>query len=277
MISTNVLSLDQVRSKAPAAFSLQPAPFVSDRYAHVTTANILTALLDDGWNITDAAQSRSRLDGGGAFAKHRIALTHPELPKHAEGDPQMLLSNAGDTTGAVRLMGGFFRSVCLNQNYVGVKAIGGVFYHVGASLEERIVASARHLRANFDKVITKFDLWNQIELTPEQQRAFVDAATPLRFPRLEVMATDGVNAVRRSADEGATLWKTYQRTQESLIRGGFSASVATRDEAGNLIGVRDVRVRKITGLSASERINTGLWNLAEEVAQSVRSPELVNA
>lgn len=273
----SVLSLDQVRAKAPAAFATAPAPFVSDRYAHVTTANLLTALLDDGWSITDAAQSRSRRVNGEINAKHRVALTHPDLPPHREGDPQMLVSNAGDTTGAVRIMGGFFRSVCLNQNYVGIKAVGGVFHHAGKGLEDRIVASARHLRANFDKVISTFELWNEIELSPEQQNQFVSAAIPFRFPGLEIAATDGVNTVRRAADEGTSLWKTYQRTQESLIRGGFSATAIVRDDAGIITDVRDLRVRKITGLNASERINTGLWNLAEEIAQSVKSPALAVA
>lgn len=266
MIDNKYLSLDQIRNAAPAAFAPVASPEMSDRYAHVTTANLVTALLDDGWNVVQADQARNRKVSNREHGKHRIVLTHPELPEHAEGRPQMYIGNSSNGESAVRLLGGFLRAACLNQMYAGVKVIGGVFHHAGSNLEDRIVAGARNLRANFDKVIGKYDLWNQIELSPEQQAAFAREAMALRWPELTVDSVDLMSVAltpQRSADGGSSLWKTYNRVQERVIKGGFYARFTEIDELGNA-RTFDRSVRKITGLSASERINTGLWELAEK-------------
>lgn len=266
MISNMPMTLDQIRNAAPAAFAPVASPEMSDRYAHVTTANLVTALLDDGWNVVQADQARNRKVSNREHGKHRIVLTHPELPEHAEGRPQMYIGNSSNGESAVRLLGGFLRTACLNQMYAGVKVIGGVFHHAGSNLEDRIVAGARNLRANFDKVIGKYDLWNQIELSPEQQATFAREAMALRWPELTVDSVDLMSVAltpQRSADAGASLWKTYNRVQERVIKGGFRARFTEVDELGN-VDTFDRNVRKITGLTASERINTGLWELAEK-------------
>jgi len=276
MINNMPMTLDQIRNAAPAAFAPVASPEMSDRYAHVTTANLVTALLDDGWNVVQADQVRSRKESNREHGKHRIVLTHPELPEHAEGRPQMYIGNSSNGESAVRLLGGFLRAACLNQMYAGVKVIGGVFHHAGSSLEDRIVAGARNLRANFDRVISKYDLWNQIELSPEQQAAFAREAMALRWPNLAVDSVDLMSVAltpQRSADGGASLWKTYNRVQERVIKGGFHARFTEVDELGNA-RTFDRSIRKITGLSASERINTGLWDLAETV-ESNRGAVLV--
>lgn len=273
MIDNKYLSLDQIRNAAPAAFAPVASPEMSDRYAHVTTANLVTALLDDGWNVVQADQARNRKVSNREHGKHRIVLTHPELPEHAEGRPQMYIGNAGNGESAVRLMGGFLRFACLNQNYAGIKVVGGVFNHVGSSLEDRIIAGARNLRANFDKVISAYDLWAQIELSPERQIALARYGASLRWPDATIDEYDLRSIAfspRRTEDAGSTLWKTYNRVQEALVRGGFSARMTVADEAGNHTTVSR-NVRKITGLSASERINTGLWDFAAAEASAERA------
>lgn len=268
MIDNKPMSLDQIRATAPAAFAPVASPEMSDRYSHVTTANLVTALMDDGWKVVQADQARARKATNLDHGKHRIVLTHPELPEHREGRPQMYIGNSSNGESAVRLMGGFLRFACLNQNYAGVKVIGGVFHHAGSALEDRIIAGARSLRQNFDKVISAYDLWNQIELSPEQQASFGREALALRWPNLTVDSVDLMSVALtplRAEDGGASLWKTYNRVQEKVIRGGFSARFTEVDEAGNA-RTFDRNVRKITGLSASERINTGLWELAERHA-----------
>ena len=276
MINNMPMTLDQIRVAAPAAFAPVAAPEMSDRYSHVTTANLVTALMDDGWKVVQADQARARKETTREHGKHRIVLTHPELPEHREGRPQMYIGNAGNGTSAVRLMGGFLRFACLNQNYAGVKVVGGVFFHAGAALEDRIVAGARNLRANFDKVISKYDLWNQIDLSPEQQASFAREAMALRWPNLAVDSVDLMAVAmtpQRSEDGGSSLWKTYNRVQERVIKGRFHARFTEVDELGNA-RTFDRNVRKITGLTASERINTGLWELASELASPAPAPAL---
>jgi hypothetical protein len=145
-----------------------------------------------------------------------------------------------------------------------------VFYHRGGDLENRVVAGARELRQNFDRVISRVDLWRSIELSPAQQDVFARRAVAARWP-VETQAPALVQirdvlAPRRASDLGRDLWSVFNRTQESVVRGGFRASFRKFDEQGSPIGIVERRVRKITSITANERINTQLWDLAESVA-----------
>jgi hypothetical protein len=264
----NTLNIDQVRQLAPAAFSISPDSSLSDSYSHVTTVAVLDALQQDGWQITDARQARSRGRASMEHRKHEISLTHPLLPTHAEGAPLLRISNSSDGCNALRTIGGFLRWACTNQLYTGVKVVGGVFYHRGGSLEDRVVAGAREARNNFDRVIAAVDLWKQIELSPKQQQALVLQGLKARWPvNTPHTLFEEVLTPRRNGDDGRDLWSTFNRVQESLVRGGFLAGFTQRDDQGNELPELQVRrVRKITGLTANERINTQLWELASAVA-----------
>lgn len=268
------MNLDTVRYLAPAAFSVSPDASLSDSYSHVTTAHVLDALQQDGWRITDARQPRTRSGGSVEHKKHEISLTHPLLPTHAEGSPLLRLSNSSDGGHAFRLIGGFLRSACTNQLYAGIKVVGGVFYHRGGGLEERIVAGAREARANFDRVINTVDLWRQIELNPEQRRQIAVAAVAARWPSessAPVFADYfGMLQPRRWGDEGSNLWSVFNRAQEAIMRGGFEASFARTNAEGERIpGVTTRYVRRVTSLTATQRINTQLWDHAASIADAI--------
>lgn len=267
------MNLDTVRYLAPAAFAVTPDASLSDSYSHVTTANVLDALMQDGWTITDARQPRTRT-GSVDHKKHEISLTHRDLPTHAEGSPLLRLSNSSDGGHAFRLIGGFLRAACTNQLYTGIKVVGGVFYHRGGGLEDRIVAGAREARANFDKVISIVDLWRQIELNPEQRRDIAVAAVAARWPG-EAGAPVFVDYFqmlqpRRWGDEGSNLWSVFNRAQEAVMRGGFEASFArVNDEGERIPGLNTRYVRKVTSLAATQRINTQLWDHAASIADAI--------
>jgi hypothetical protein len=267
------MNLDTVRHLAPAAFAISPDARLSDSYSHVTTANVLDALQQDGWTITDARQPRTRT-GSVDHKKHEISLTHRDLPTHAEGSPLLRLSNSSDGGHAFRLIGGFLRSACTNQLYAGIKVVGGVFYHRGGGLEDRIVAGAREARANFDRVINTVDLWRQIGLNPHERRDIAAAAIAARWPseaEAPVFADYfGMLQPRRWGDEGSDLWSVFNRAQEAIMRGGFEASFARTNAEGERIpGVTTRYVRRVTSLAATQRINTQLWDHAAAYADAV--------
>lgn len=272
------INLEDVRRLAPAAFSISPDSSLSDSYSHVTTASVLDALQQDGWRITEAKQARGRKPQSLEHNRHEVALTHPDLPVHAEGASLLRIANSSDGGSAFRLIGGFLRSACTNQLYVGIRIVGGVIHHRGGSLEDRIVAGARDARRNFDRVISRVDLWRQIELTPEQQADFVSAAVAARWPGQNGPMVDAreILAPVRSADLEQTLWTTFNRCQERMIRGGFRARFRVYDEQeGQFVGFDERRVRKITGITANERINTRMWEHAEAVAASISGQGVV--
>lgn len=68
-----------------------------------------------------------------------------------------------------------------------------------------------------------------------------------------------LNRARRSEDVGDTLWRSHNRVQESLMRGGFVNGTTNR------------RAREITNINTNLQINTDLWALSTEFAQAVQN------
>jgi hypothetical protein len=63
------LSDDVLRRSAPSVFAAAPQPGVSERFAFVTTAQIVTRLREVGWVPVSAFEQRVRLDERRGFQK----------------------------------------------------------------------------------------------------------------------------------------------------------------------------------------------------------------
>ena len=66
---------------------------------------------------------------------------------------------------------------------------------------------------------------------------------------------------RRSADHGNDLWRTLNRIQENIIRGGVS--YIQRDDKGRRVARR--QTLPINGIDQNTSVNRALWQLAEEM------------
>ena len=97
-------------------------------------------------------------------------------------------------------------------------------------------------------------------LDAREAQQFAEQAVLLRYPTLAEAPVDAATLiqVRRPEDEGADLWNTTNRVQESLIRGGVSDH--HRDKHGKLRSVRALR-----GIDSKVSLNKGLWGLAEQL------------
>jgi hypothetical protein len=110
------LTLSDVRELAPAAFSTIAHPRTSNRYSLFRTADIVESLLDQGWEITRASQSRVATKNGRGltdFSRHIVALSQPGLTYQAERI-EVLLINSNDGRTAFHTELGVFRFVCAN-------------------------------------------------------------------------------------------------------------------------------------------------------------------
>jgi Domain of unknown function (DUF932) len=101
-----------------------------------------------------------------------------------------------------------------------------------------------------------------LTLEPSEERALATAAMALRFgERTEGQAplpvtVDQVTAPRRAQDVGQDLWRSFQRLQESLLRGGLQGRGAQ--------GQR-VTTRPVQSIDRGVSLNRALWVLAEEM------------
>ncbi len=270
--------INNLESYAPAAMTTFAAPERSDRYAHLTTSDVVDVLAADGWALNRATQTSARSDRGKLHGKHVLDFHHPELPAvNEEYRPRLVLQNASDGTSAVRMFAGFFRFVCANGMVSGDAAMSMVARHTGKGLQEAVVTGAAEIRGRMDMMQDRISRWGATEINAIDGIEFAKAACKVRWPKAEMVvgreglydfqdhsgrAIDVVGALRtrRRADDSHDLWSVFNRIQEAVTK-GFVNQATIRD------GYRDIRsTRRVSSAIQDLKINRELWNVAEEVA-----------
>ena len=89
------LSDDRLRSLAPSVFAGSPLPGVSERYAFVPTAQIVSRLRESGWIPVTAFEQRVRLDERRGFQKHMLRFQRADvIPARGEFTAELVLVNS---------------------------------------------------------------------------------------------------------------------------------------------------------------------------------------
>lgn len=249
------LSLETLRRTVPSIFSKGAAPKMSDRYAFISTAELISPLLKT-YDITQASQRSTRKNGRDpSFTRHIVRL-RPKGAKAIVGGtfPEVLVTNSHDGQSKFSIFAGLFRLVCSNGLVIswGPNA-GGAFVHVGD--RDRILdqaAAAVKLATSVEPVVTAM---TKKVLTEKQMNAFARAAAILAygedFDRFDPAL---LLAAKRDEDKEPTVWNVYNRLQENVTRGGVSFVSAASQ--------RTFATRGITHIGRTIDFNTGLWDLA---------------
>jgi len=172
---------------------------------------------------------------------------------------EIILVNSHDGTSSYQMLAGCFRFVCHNGLICGDTVEDFRVRHSGDILNN-VIEGAYRIVDEFEQVGESKDLMQSIQLTQGQQNAFANAALQLRYDPEDNVPIEGykLNTTRRTADQGADLWRTFNRVQENIIQGGLRGL--------NRNGGR-MTTRQVTGVSENVRLNRALWSLAEEMAK----------
>ena len=257
------LSHQQIRAVAPSVFAMSPHMSRSERYAYIPTVDVLSGLEREGFRVVKAGQSRTRIPGKADFTKHMLRLRHEstvdELPSLGGVVPEIVLKNSHDGTSAYQLMGGMFRFICLNGMVVADSLIGSLKVQHSGNVTSKVIEGSFEVLKNTGKAIEAVKTWSEIELSDDESLAFANAAHTVRFGSEDTTISPvRLLSARRPDDQGRDLWKTFNRVQENVIRGGLQGLNAT--------GTRRVSSRAIRGIDGDIRLNTALWQLAESMA-----------
>ena len=261
------MDLQQLEVVAPAAFSTNAAPHVSDRYTHVRTADIVERMMDQGFTIRSATQQKTqkRTAGKEAFQKHRISMQMPtdNGSTRALGQifPTVDLINSGDWSSTFTLAVGLFRLVCTN----------GMVAPFGAANES---IKVRHDRVDedtfsaiqqaMDKAPALFQFAEdaqKLNMHEDEIKRFGRAAARIRFgldpeDAVDPSMVQGLLGARRGMDANSDLWSVFNRVQENGTRGGFKVP-----DANNRLR----RVRERRNIVADVTWNQDLWALTQSV------------
>ena len=256
------LTKDQIRNSSPLVFADAPTnPNVSKKYLFVNTETIIDDLEKLGWLPVQAAERKSRKQGGTIFSKHMVAFQNPEIKiTSKDGDdafPRILLTNSHDGMQAFKFSVGIFRLVCSNGLVVADEQFSDFkIKHKGYTFDElrNVVRQAVEDLPNRVQVMN--DMKNRI-LTEEEKRKMALDAMLIRAGVKELQydeetITDILDP-KRDADKGDDLWRVFNVIQEKITQGDFHAA---------LTGAKVRKVRKIKSFEKDMKVNKELFKLA---------------
>jgi len=263
------LTRDQLQRYVPSAFALEPWQQVSKNYKFIPSINIIEAMEREGFSVVSARQSRTRIEGKEAYTKHMIRFRRAGS-NLIVGDtfPEVILVNSHDRTSAYKLFAGLFRLACLNGMVASVGTMGEFTTQHKGNIEKDVIEASYRIVEEFPRLADTAKAWLGKPLSEAQQLAYADAAAMLRWePEQERPTAREMLTVRRTADrtDAATLWGSFQRVQESLLKGG-DRYVHT-DEKTHRQTYKHTRT--INGIDQDVKLNRALWTLTEKMAAMV--------
>ncbi|RVT49590.1 DUF932 domain-containing protein [Rubrivivax albus] len=263
------LTEDQMRCAAPSIFAAGKHASRSERYTYIPTIEVLRGLRREGFEPFMVAQGGSRVEGKAAYTKHMIRMRHRgghagALQARAEAN-EIILINSHDGASSYQMLAGMFRFVCCNGLVVGDVVEDIRIPHKG-NIQGEVIEGAFRVLDEFEAVGEHTEAMKALQLDSPEEVAFATAALALRFGERAVADTCGhqpapVTAeqlieARRPEDIGHSLWHTFQRVQENVIRGG---------QPGRSAQGRRTQTRPVGSIDRGVSLNRALWMLAEEM------------
>jgi len=249
-----MLSLEQLKSTAPSVFATSASPKMSNKYVFVPTQDILENFEKEGWNIASARQS-----GRGFHAVHEIRLRNGELPKVGDTLVEAIIRNSHNGMTTLGVSAGLHRLVCSNGLTVATSTAESFkVRHQKFDLDE-----VKRLTESFAKKLPKIEVsvsrMMEKELSTDEKIDFLRKSAEIRFGTEKVLnelEMVGLLTPKRVEDEGNDLWKVFNVVQENFVRGGVEMSSPNG---------RRTKLRGLQNIMALSKVNTKLWEVAEEM------------
>jgi Domain of unknown function (DUF932) len=258
----NALDDAQIINAAPSVFATGAHASRSERYTYIPTADVLRGLRAEGFLPFEVRQGGSRDEVKRGFTKHLMRLRRADAVMFGDSLPEVVLLNAHDGTSSYQMFHGIFRTLCSNGLIAGDFDVIRI-PHKG-NIVGQVIDAAYSVIDNSKTLEGTIGEMRQIDLRPAEQEAFAEAATMLRFDEESVPAVSPrqINAPHRTADAGNDLWRTFNRVQENLVRGGVSYVHTNSD------GIRSHRsTRPVQSIDGDVKLNRALFTLAAKMAE----------
>lgn len=253
------LDNDALRAVVPSLFADEAHESRSGRYVYVPTIDLVDALRKEGFAPFFAVQSKTRDEGRMGHTKHMLRLRRPDDIGKAEA-AEVIIVNSHDGSSAYQMFAGMLRFVCTNSLIAGDKFQEVRVPHKG-NIADQIIEGAYTVAKDFPRLIDASEEMKGTTLNEREQELLGRAALVARYGDEEdssPIRPAQVIEARRREDVGGSLWNTFNRIQENLIRGGVQGR--RTDENGR---VRRARTREIKGIDQTVGINRALWMLAD--------------
>jgi hypothetical protein len=268
------LDYERIARFAPTVFANDRHQSRSEKFVVIPTYELLRGLQKEGFAPVRVQVGGSRDREKIAFTKHQIRFRRLDdlarAPKVGDSYPEVVLNNAHDGTSSYQLHAGLFRLVCLNGLTVSEADFGFVKVgHSGARILDKVIEGTYRVIDDATLALEHAAELATISVDRNEARIFGEAALKLRFEEDEVPEIEGAAVVqaRRAGDALPTLWHTFNRAQENLVRGGLSYTHRNPDTGK--VTRRDTR--PVQSADGDTKLNRALWHLANEFANLKRA------
>lgn len=250
------LDVNAVVANMPTIRASHGASTVSEEYAHVSTLDVINRMIEEGFALHHAQVARVRSEAKRGYEKHLLRFRRVDAPTTGEGVPEIVMVNghSGDTS--FGLFGGFIRFICSNGLVVGT-VFGSIrVRHIGALTLDKVIDGSYRVMSDFDLISDRIEAYRAKQLSSDAIAAFEHDATRIRlgdaFDKREATNRLPVlNTARRVADTGSDLWSTFNRVQENVMS-----------------PQRGSRMRRLSGIGSSVKINRDLFDLADRYLEA---------
>ena len=248
-----MMTIEQIKSTAPAIFATKPSPKMSDKYVFVPTMDILDNFQKQGWELSSVKQT-----GLGVYGVHELRLRNGGLPKVGDCLVEAIIRNSHNGIATFSVSAGLHRLVCSNGLTVPTSLSESFnLRHQRFDLDEvkQLTESFAErlpiIQSSVDRMMTKV-------LTTPEKIQFVKQAINTRWKTGTVPASLDVMAImypKRDEDKKNDLWTVFNVVQENFIRGGLEYT-SSRGRKTSSKGLKSIM--------AVNQVNTKLWDLAEQ-------------
>lgn len=249
-----------------SALSTRSHERLSARYGFIPTHEIVGAFAAEGWALTSANEAKVRQESRQGLQRHLLRFAHDsQLTLGIKERIETILINSHDGTSSLQIGAGIFRMACANGIVVADSTVASIRLGHHKLDIDTVLNSAHTILGQAQNVSEVIECWKGTPISADDALHLAEQGIKLRWPDAEtqpVSPTVVAFGVNRLDDVGNDLWRTFNRVQENIIRGGQHD--AYRMTAS---GKRFRATRSVKSLTEDVRINKALWSIASQFAQ----------
>lgn len=207
----------------PAIEQINKHEDTSDKYQHISTRLIIDSLEARGFELDNTNVSRVRKLSNQGYQKHLVTMKYKAL-ETKEGVPTVIIQNSHNRTSGLKFHTGFIRFACMNGLVLGSGINEQSFRHANG-WREKTIAFLDNYTNEVNRMEEEHEIMKSKNVTGIDQMMIAKRAAEIRYKLSDVLDPMELNLVRRPEDRGTSLYKLYNRLQESLIHGHFQRRV----------------------------------------------------
>ena len=255
------MTLDQLAVAAPASLASGAHDSRSDRFAPVSTLDVVDAIHQaTGLQVYGATQQKTKDASRRGFAKHLLRLRPCDRGNGTE--PELLLRNAYDGSSSFSLMFGFFEFACANGVVIGRSMKEYRIRHTGDAANQAAIA-AQAMAQQFGPMRETLEQMKARILSEAEKGELCRQMLAVRAPDALPDNAPQLATACRGASYGDSLWQVFNNAQERLTRGLFR--VWHYDGRGIM---RRKKLRPIKSIDENTKINSELTEKALAFAKA---------